>query len=265
MTASLVTFPGLFSVLWPISVILQFRWSRFVLRFPTLPIFYQAFGDRFRAPTTTGITFTLLFFSFLIFLARSNYLSLFSISLIFTLWSAGTAKSTIHQVLFLLLFFCLMLIFTRSSLLVGIRLSVCFSKSLRILCISFFRTDSGLCIYHLVVWSDFNFFRNSQWISFSTQSCLDLHSLCASLPTSVIMWLLVSSLSLHNLHLLFYCAFCPVGWGSRIHRLHLCWEVRPSPDEFPKQSDGEVPMIFELWEYGASLHCHRSQVHSSPE
>ena len=32
--------------------------------------------------------------------------------------------------------------------------------------------------------------------------------------------------------------FCPVGWGCRIHRLHLCRGVRPPP-----QSDGEVPMI----------------------
>ena len=43
---------------------------------------------------------------------------------------------------------------------------------------------------------------------------------------------------------------CPVGWGCRIHRLHLCKEVRPT-NEFPaydtKQSDGKVPLILELW------------------
>ena len=44
---------------------------------------------------------------------------------------------------------------------------------------------------------------------------------------------------------------CPVGWDCRIHRLHLCRGVRPPPNECPeydtKQSDGEVPVILELW------------------
>ena len=45
---------------------------------------------------------------------------------------------------------------------------------------------------------------------------------------------------------------CPVGWGCRIHRLHLCRGVRPSPpNEYPgydtKQSNGEVPVMLELW------------------
>ena len=47
-----------------------------------------------------------MFHSFLHSLARSKYLSLFSLSLIFTLWSTGTAKSTIREVLF----FCLLLL-----------------------------------------------------------------------------------------------------------------------------------------------------------
>ena len=44
---------------------------------------------------------------------------------------------------------------------------------------------------------------------------------------------------------------CPVGWGSRIHRLHLCRGVWPHPNECPdydvKQSDGEVPVMPGLW------------------
>ena len=44
---------------------------------------------------------------------------------------------------------------------------------------------------------------------------------------------------------------CPVGWGCRIHRLLLCRGVRPTPNECPgydtKQSDGEVPVMLELW------------------
>ena len=44
--------------------------------------------------------------------------------------------------------------------------------------------------------------------------------------------------------------YCPVGWGCRILRLHLCRAVRP-PNECPrydtKQSDGEAPVMLELW------------------
>ena len=43
--------------------------------------------------------------------------------------------------------------------------------------------------------------------------------------------------------------YCPVGWGCRIHRLHLCRRVRP-PNEWPgydtKQSDGEAPVMLGL-------------------
>ena len=59
----------------------------------------------------------------------------------------------------------------RSGLLAGIRWSVCVSK---ILCISFSITDSGLCIYHLIEWSNFNFLHNSRWITFPTQGLEDL-------------------------------------------------------------------------------------------
>ena len=43
----------------------------------------------------------------------------------------------------------------------------------------------------------------------------------------------------------------PVSWGYNIHRLHLCWGVRPHPvNEFPgyniKISDGEDPAL-KIW------------------
>ena len=44
--------------------------------------------------------------------------------------------------------------------------------------------------------------------------------------------------------------FCPVGWGCRIHRLLLCRGIRPQnecPRYDTKQSDGEAPVILELW------------------
>ena len=53
-----------------------------------------------KAPITIGIIVTFMFHSFFNSLARSRYLSLFSHSFSFILWSAGTARSTILQILF---------------------------------------------------------------------------------------------------------------------------------------------------------------------
>ena len=43
---------------------------------------------------------------------------------------------------------------------------------------------------------------------------------------------------------------CPVGWGCKIHRLHFCRGIIP-PNEClaydTKQSDGEVPVMQEVW------------------
>ena len=139
-----------------------------------------------RAPITIGIIVTFMFHSFFNSLAKSRYLSLFSHSFNFT-W---TAKSMILQVLSLLL------IIIKSGCLAEIRWSVCMLKSQKSLCISFSRTDSGFCIYYLFIWSKFNFLYNSQ-------SYQALYSFCANLLHSLIIWLIVSSLSLHNLYLLF--------------------------------------------------------------
>ena len=49
------------------------------------------------APITIGTIVTFIFHSFFNSLARSRYLSFFSISFRFILWSTGTAKSTILQ------------------------------------------------------------------------------------------------------------------------------------------------------------------------
>ena len=98
-----------------------------------------------------------------------------------------------------------LLIIMRSGPLAGIRWSVCMLKSHRSLCVSFSRTGAGLCIYHLFVWSNWNFMHISQWTTLPTQSCLALYSFCANLLHSLIMWLIVSSLSPHSLHLLFCC------------------------------------------------------------
>ncbi len=54
-----------------------------------------------RASITIGINVTFMFHSLFVFVFQfpSKYLSFFSLSFNFTLWSAGTAKSTIRQVL----------------------------------------------------------------------------------------------------------------------------------------------------------------------
>ena len=78
-------------------------------------------------------------------------------------------------------------------------------KSHRSLCVSFSRTGAGLCIYHLFVWSNWNLLHIPQWTTLLTQSCLALYFFCANLLHSLIMWLMVSSLSPHSLHLLFCC------------------------------------------------------------
>ena len=140
-----------------------------------------------------------MFHSFFNSPARSRYLSFFSHSFRFILWSAGTAKSTILQILFFLL------IIIRSGLLAGIRWSVCMLKSHWSLCMAFSRTGAGLCIYHFFVWSNLNFLHISQWIILPTRSCLALYSFCANLLHSLIMWLIVSSLSPHSLHVLLCC------------------------------------------------------------
>ena len=144
------------------------------------------------APITISTIVTFMFHIFFNSLTRSRYLSFFSLSFRFILWSAGTAKSTILQILFLLL------LIMRSGLLARIRWSVCMLKSYRSLFESFSRIGAGLCIYHLFVWSNWNFLHISQ-------SCLALYSFCANLLHSFIMWLIVSSLSPHSLHLLFCC------------------------------------------------------------
>ena len=75
-----------------------------------------------KAPIAIGTTVTFMFHSFFSSLARSRYLSFFSLPFRFILWSAGIAKSTSLQIFF---FFFFLLISMRSGLLAGISWSVC--------------------------------------------------------------------------------------------------------------------------------------------
>ena len=62
------------------------------------------------APITIATIVTFMFHSFFNSLARSRYLSFFSLSFRFILWSTGTAKSTILQILFFLLIIIIIII-----------------------------------------------------------------------------------------------------------------------------------------------------------
>ena len=70
---------------------------------------------------------------------------------------------------------------------------------------------------------------------------------------------------------IYYSLGCPVGWGCRIHWLHICREVRPPP----KKKTSVLVMTLnnlmvrfqQCWSFGecgVPLYCHYSQVHSGP-
>ena len=138
-----------------------------------------------KAPITIGTIVTFIFQSFFNSLARSRYLSFFIHSFIFTLWSSGTAKSTILQILLLLL------IITRSGSPAETKRSACMSKSHWSLCVPSSWTGAGLCLYHLFVWSNLNFLNILQLITLPTQSCPVQHPFGTNPLHSLIMWLLL--------------------------------------------------------------------------
>ena len=152
------------------------------------------------APITIGTIVTFMFHNFFNSLARSSTYPSFHFPSDLFCDPLGQQSRQFCKCSFFLL------IIIRSGLLAGIRRSVCMLKSHRSLCVSFSKTDAGLCIYYLLLWSNLSFLHISQWITLPTQSCLALYSFCANLLHSLIMWLIVSSLSPHSLHLLFfYC------------------------------------------------------------
>ena len=122
-------------------------------------------------PITIGTIVTFMFHSFFNSLARSRYLSFFFFTFL-QIYSVVRRDNKVYSFADSLFFFFFLLIIMRSSLLAGIRWSVCMLKSHRSLCESYSRTSAGLCIYHLFVLSNWNFLHISQWITLATQSCL---------------------------------------------------------------------------------------------
>ena len=134
------------------------------------------------APITIGIIVTCMFHSFFSIPSKVEVLILlFTFFQFYSVVSRDSKVDYFASSLFLL-------IIIKSGLLTGIRWSVCMLKSHRSLCVAFSRTGAGLCIYHLLVWSNLNFLHISQWITLPTQSCLALYPRCANLQHSLIMW-----------------------------------------------------------------------------
>ena len=137
---------------------------------PSLPVLIPTLRDCTKNTNYNWYQRHFLVLQFFLFSGKVYVLSSLFVFFQFSLWSTETAKSTIWQVLFFLS------IIIRSGRLAEIKWSVYISKSQRNLRVLFSRTDSGLCIYHLFVWSNWNFLHNSQWITFPTQSCLVSYS-----------------------------------------------------------------------------------------
>ena len=136
------------------------------LIFNSFSLFFQTFGDHSKCPNYNWYHCLPHHPQFLV-LCQGPSIRLFLCFYFHSVihWN-GKIHSTAHS------FF--LLINPRSSFLTEIWWSVCIIKFQRILCVAFFRMDFGLCIYHLVVWSNFNFLHNSQWNTFPTQSYLIL-------------------------------------------------------------------------------------------
>ena len=109
-----------------------------------------------KAPITTGIIVTFMFNCFFPFPSK---VPVFILLFTFIQFYSGVSReSKVHNSANSLFW---LLIIMRSGLLAEIRRSVCMSNSHRSLCVSFSRTDAGLCTYQLFVWSNFNLFHIS--------------------------------------------------------------------------------------------------------
>ena len=112
--------------------------------------FYSPLVTVPNAPITTGIIVTFMFHS-LFFLFPSKTEVLILLFTFFQFYSVVGQHSKAYT------FASFLLITIRSGRLAEIRWSFCMSKSHRSLCGSISMTDSQLCIYHLFVWSNLNF------------------------------------------------------------------------------------------------------------
>ena len=193
--------PGLFSVFWPISIMQYFGMvsTRSIISKFSSP-YTNPLVTAPRVPITIGIRVTFTFHSFFNSLAKVK--GLISLFTFFQFYFVVRQYSKVHNSASIFFLFFNFLIIIRSGRLAEIWWSVCISKSLRSFGFSFSWTNSGLCIYHLFIWSNFNFLHDSQWVTLPTQSCLVLYSFCASFLHSLIM-----SFFRLNHHITYICYF----------------------------------------------------------
>ena len=156
--ASLLKSPGLFSVLWSITIMMLLDGLLSPSYFKVFQYLYQTFGDLTERTNYTWYYHHFHVPEFFKYRVRSRHLSLISLSVL----PCGHPEQQSPQ-------------FSKFPFLLWtIPRSGCLTQIMwfqRILRVSFSRTDSGLCIYHLFVWYNLNL-HNSQWIALPIQSCL---------------------------------------------------------------------------------------------
>ena len=153
MIASLLKFPGLFSVFWTILVMLLSRWSLIILLLLSFPVplpillwLFQVHQPQVVSPLPSC--------SVVFFYSLDAYLS-FPFLYLHSLVCRDNKVQYSADSLFLLTI-------ARFDRLVEIKWSICITESQGSLWVSFSRTDTGLWIYHLFIWSNLIFFHNSQ-------------------------------------------------------------------------------------------------------
>ena len=95
----------------------------------------------------------------------------------------------------------------------------------------------------------------------------------SNLKSPIIIWSLMSYCfrildSANKKFIKFKISACPVGWGCRIHRLHLCRGVTSHQKSVLNMTLNNRIVRLQPWsfrKYDVPLHCHYSQVHSDPE
>ena len=149
VTASLLKSPGLFLVFWPISKCCSLDGLDLSSNFQILQPSYQTFNDRSKCTNNNWyhrhlyVPLVSKFSSKVqVLVKRFAFFDIHSV-----VRSDGKILNTVSSLFFpSFFFFFFLLMITKSSLLAEIRGSVCTSKSQRVLCVSFSRTDSGLCM-----------------------------------------------------------------------------------------------------------------------
>ena len=129
-------------------------------------------------------------------LERSQYFSQNSLFLIFSLWFAGMVKFSV----FFFFWFIFLLISPRSGFSSGFACLLA-SKISEEFYVSHSIRQILVCACTIWLYGQISvFLHDSQWITFPTQACVDIYSLC----TLLLHWLIVSFLSPHYLRFLFW-------------------------------------------------------------